>query len=169
MIKTHNIGYCAKCGWVNAIIRRVSVEEGEKAVIKALCINCINKRQHEVICDYCGRTRGENLYPVSIMRKIITKTMACQLFVHLCAECRSIPHAKLLTKFQLPDNICDSCKDRFVCFSNKHSSPLPSMSDKAIVDGKRMLVSKNWISTRLKTLTPFQKNRAVLPHRRENF
>jgi hypothetical protein len=143
-IKPHSIGYCTNCGWVHTTIFRVSVEEGGIATIKALCSDCIKKRTHQVICDLCGRTRGDNLYPVSITRRVMEERV-CNLFVHLCAECRKIPHNELLKRFKVPDDICNSCKDKFICFTTEGGSALPSIQQSAIVDGKRTTIHVNWM------------------------
>jgi len=115
----HRVGYCQNCGWVHSEIQRVRAEEGDTLVIKALCSDCMKKYKHQVICNLCGRTKCDNLYPVSILRKVITQQQSCLIFLHLCAECRKISHEEILKRLKLPDTLCDSCKNRFECFTNK--------------------------------------------------
>jgi len=137
----HRIGYCVNCGWVHSEIRRVRVEEetsrGRIAVIKPLCVKCIREQEHQVICDLCGRTKCDNLYPVSVIRRVIGKGQTCNLFLHLCAECRKIPHEEILKRLNIPENMCDTCKDRFLCFTNKGKPPVPSSLERGILQDEK--------------------------------
>jgi len=128
---SHKIGYCSICGWVHRRVDRVRREEtlpdGKTAfVIRPLCIECQKSFAHLVDCDVCGRTECDNLYPVSIMTKRFDKEgHSCNIFVHMCSNCRKIPHSKVLEKLNIP-NMCDSCNDRFLCFTSLHMQPYPS-------------------------------------------
>lgn len=150
---THRIGHCANCGWVHKEIRRVRISEGKNAIIKALCIDCIKEQPVHVLCDLCGRTKCDNLYPVTVMRKRLDKPTdggnfpvgnTCNLFLHLCAECRTISHIDLLRRLQLPENICDTCKDRFVCFTVKSAEPINSQTSSAVVNNQRTKIEKRY-------------------------
>lgn len=132
----HRIGHCAICGWVHSEIRRVRVSEGEKAVIKALCVKCIKEQPVHVLCDLCGRTKCDNLYPVTIMKKSLDDGQSCNIFIHLCAECRKIPHNEVLSRLNVPTDLCDSCKDRFSCFTSKGEKPSPSSEHSGTLEGK---------------------------------
>jgi hypothetical protein len=80
------------------------------------------------------------------MKKVIDNNLVCNLVVHLCAKCRKIPHNELLKKFEVPDNLCDTCKERFVCFLNKGAPPMESIQQPCIVDGKTENVHRNWLN-----------------------
>jgi len=147
---THRIGRCANCGWVNVPIRRVRVSEGKNAVIKALCVDCVKEQEVHVLCDLCGRTKCDNLYPVTVMRKRIgiettySAKKTCNLFLHLCSECRTISHEELLVRLPVPETICNTCKDRFVCFTEKDSFPISSYETSAVVNNKRTKIYKRY-------------------------
>ena len=119
----HKIGYCISCGWVHGWVGRVRVEEitenGKIAVIKSLCKKCQDEFRHQVVCNLCGRTEGDNLYPVSVERKRFDDIHSCNLFLHLCFKCRQLPHAEVLKRLSAP-NMCDTCSDRFLCYTGKN-------------------------------------------------
>lgn len=140
--KIHKIGYCANCGWVHSkIIRRVRTteynEQEKVAVIMPLCVDCIKEIDHQVMCNLCGRTKCDNLYPVSIIRKRGENGFTCKLFLHLCATCRKLPHEEVLYRLNLPEGLCDNCKDRFTCFTNKTFPPPPSQKVFGILQGEK--------------------------------
>lgn len=137
----HRIGRCANCGWVHREIRRVRVSEGKNAIIKAMCVDCIKEQPVYVLCDLCGNKKCDNLYPVSVARKVFGDGHSCNLFLHLCVECRQIPHKDVLERLNVP-NMCDSCKDRFKCFTEKYEKPLPSEQGSGVLDGKRTFFHK---------------------------
>jgi hypothetical protein len=117
-LSTHKIGYCQNCGWVHDIVERVRELQGDTLTIKALCHSCLAKLNKVIICQNCGVSHGEQLLPVSILRKKLDGDHTCNLFLHLCQKCRKIPHEELLKTIQLPGNICDTCKDKFTCYTN---------------------------------------------------
>lgn len=143
---THKIGYCVNCGWTHAEIRRVRVDEsgsgGSFAVIKPVCVECLKGQRHQVICNLCGRVECDNLYPVSVMRRQIDEQgHTCNLFLHLCAECRGIPHEEVLKRMNVPD-MCETCKDRFLCFTNKGQAPAPSRLEKGVLEEEKTQLHK---------------------------
>jgi len=140
----HRIGYCTNCGWVHDKIQRVRVGEGDVSVVKPLCDKCVNHFKHQVICNLCGRTDCDNLYPVTIVRKTVNAWQSCSLFLHLCAECRKIPHHEILKRLKLPDGICETCEERFVCFTTKSNLPIPqSIPTSGILQGIRTVFQKS--------------------------
>jgi len=139
---THRVRYCASCGWTHTETSRVRVFEGNSAVIKALCSKCIKEQPVHVLCDLCGRTKCDNLYPVTITRKVMANGNNCNLFLHLCVECRKIPHHEILKRMTVPTEICDNCKDRFVCFTEKGGKPFNSEHKMGILDGKKQAIHK---------------------------
>lgn len=151
----HRIGLCAGCGWVHAEIRRVRYHDGKNAIIKALCVECINNYKVCGLCDLCGLTKCDNLYPVSIMRKALPNGQSCNLFVHLCPECRKISHEEVLKRIndKVPKEICDTCNSRFLCFTEKGEKPLPSKVQSGTLEGK-----KDWFHKRV-NLDRFMKGR----------
>jgi|GEM_PF-4758572 len=140
----HRVGYCANCGWVHSEIRRIRTYDGN-AVIKAICVKCIKEQPVHVLCDLCGNKKCDNLYPVSIIRKVMDQGQSCNLFVHLCSECRQIEHKEVLNRMSMPD-VCDTCKDRFVCFTEKTSNYQPSSEQtQGTLGGK-----KTWLHKRIR-------------------
>lgn len=140
----HRIGYCQKCGWVHKKIKRIRTEEGDTSVVKPLCVDCVSKYRHQVICNLCGRTNSDNLYPVPVIRKVINSWQSCAIFLHLCPECRKINHQELLKRLKLPEDICDSCGERFKCYTSKGDGAIPqSASRTAIIGGKKTTIHKS--------------------------
>jgi hypothetical protein len=77
------------------------------------------------------------LYPISVIRRVIGKNQVCKIFLHLCAECRKIAHEELLRRVEFPENICDTCNDRFLCFTNKGFPPKPNVRfEKGVLQGE---------------------------------
>lgn len=138
---THRVGHCVNCGWVHSEIRRVRVSEGKIAVIKALCVKCIKEQPVFVLCDLCGNKKCDNLYPVSIIRRAFGEGHSCNLFLHLCAECRQIQHQEVLQRLNVP-NVCDTCKDRFMCFTEKYERTPRSKANSGILDDERTWIHK---------------------------
>ena len=153
-IVVHRIGYCSNCGWVHRAVSRVrQIEEdsrGKYAVIKALCEDYQKGIRREVLCDLCGRKHGDNLYPVTLAKAQYGKKQFCAVFVHLCPECRMLPHKEVLNRLK-PPNLCEDCKGKFVCFTNIGTSPPPTMKTPARIEGKSMTVHKSpfWVINKL--------------------
>jgi len=147
----HRIGHCSICGWVHGTIDRVRAESDGVVTVKSLCKTCQSKMQREVVCSCCGRKSGDNLFPTIVERKrfeieggslpmifnLKSKESACKLMVMLCAECKMFTQDILLRDLAIP-GMCDSCADRFICFTTKEKESKP---DRFNTGRKRLLLS----------------------------
>jgi hypothetical protein len=141
----HRIGYCQNCGWIHGVVDIIKSEQNGRIIIKALCKKCQNDLERVIVCACCGEKFGLNLYPTTIERKRFNEDITnqtplgerevestCNFIVLLCEDCKKLPHETILRNktFTLPSDICNSCKDRFRCYTAKQEQPHGSVMDR---------------------------------------
>lgn len=126
----HKIGWCSLCGFVHETVRPYTMVEDGKVVIKPICASCRkNERERErmVLCACCGLVKGTNLFPTTIERLAFDDVNTCNFIVPLCKGCREKPHSEAREKLNLTAlTICETCPDRFKCYTSKHEKPVDS-------------------------------------------
>ncbi len=126
----HKVGWCSVCGWVHGTVEQVSSVKDGVRTVKPLCLSCVKKLEKKIVCAICGEIHGDNIFATVIERKSFDDTNTCNLVLLLCAKCRKIPHDKILEKVEDGiQSMCDTCPDRFVCYTSQYGEPTPSMKD----------------------------------------
>ncbi len=124
----HKIGWCSTCGWVHGIVKAYMFTENGHNIVKTLCPKCREKdrtAERYILCAVCGKKQGATLFPVTIEKLNFDDNNTCNMLVPLCEECRQKPHSEIRQKMEVPD-MCETCSDRFSCYTSKHDQPLDS-------------------------------------------
>jgi len=134
-ITRHKIVLCSNCGFTHTNVKPYATVDmrGNNAVmvIKALCPECrkeqLKNETRLVNCAYCGLTKGEKLHPTLIERRVFDGQNTCNFFIQLCDDCKKIPHNIIREKLDKQlQSLCNSCDDRFKCFTAQHTAPMKS-------------------------------------------
>jgi hypothetical protein len=126
----HTIAWCANCGWIHGVTSLVKCVEKEStvSVLKPLCNACQERMEKKEVCTVCGVKAGNQLFYAPIeYRKF--GDFACNVFVCLCLECKQKPHEVIMAQIKLPDEICDACVQKFLCFTEQHEARNSSYKD----------------------------------------
>lgn len=124
----HKIGWCANCGWVHGIVKAYMFTEQGHNIIKTLCPKCREKDRTAdrlILCAVCGQKQGATLYPVTIEKLNFDEENTCNMLVPLCEACRQKSHSEIRSKLGIID-MCETCNDRFSCYTCQHGKPLES-------------------------------------------
>jgi len=120
----HKVGWCSFCGFVHEMVRPYSMVENGKLVLRPICPTCRKKereRERIVICAVCGETKGDNLFPTTVERLTFDEVNTCNFIIPLCKECKQKPHSEIREQLNAQITaICNSCIDRFKCFTVAH-------------------------------------------------
>ena len=137
--ESHNIGWCANCGWVHTRVEATKVVDNGNLVIKPLCAEC--RKSSTVMCALCGPVVGNALFPITLTKRLFDVTeqeiygkkydaqaSMCNVIIYVCAECRvKYTHAEMLDKLDEASLVvmCEHCEHRFVCFTSKSKDIKP--------------------------------------------
>jgi hypothetical protein len=134
----HRISFCSNCGWIHGTVDMIRSETGNTALIHPLCKTCQSKFSRQIVCHIYGSKPGQILYPTTVEQKRIEEdrpriqandVSACYIIVMLCNKCKMLPHKELRQKLKIPDTLCDSCSDRFKCYTLPNKPPENSVTD----------------------------------------
>lgn len=118
-IKKHKLAWCKYCGWTHFIVRPRNVIENGIVKLTPICTNCMNNFERRTVCTICGEVAGNLMQFRTIERHRSEESeVTCNLTVGLCPKCAA-NWQDLEKKFNIPDNLCDTCVERFKCFTEK--------------------------------------------------
>ena len=121
--KRHKISKCYFCGWTNNTIRPLRVKDGNLLLTVSACKLCIDKHENKVSCIRCGLKNGKDIiYRTIIRKRLNNETTMCCVILPLCQDCVDRWIKIKEEDLHIPVEVCDSCEERFTCYTGKNTN-----------------------------------------------